>query len=683
MATQADFASEGDDGRVRDLALETALVYASRGWPVFPVHTPTGAECSCGKPNCEHAGKHPRTKHGFHDATTDQTTIQRWWTRWPDANIGIATGAASGLVVLDVDPRHGGDETLADLERKHGSLPNTVECLTGGGGRHIYFAHPGGQVKSRTIAPGVDVKADGGYIVAPPSVHASGRRYEWEVSSRPDDTLVAPPKWLLTMVRRRDRRPEPATPDAPEYIPKHQRDNTLTSLAGTMRRRGMSEETICAALLAENRARCRPPLPPKDVRKIARSVSRYAPAPSVRVEQTSDRNATRSSLPAKPDAISFPEKAFLGWAGDLARLYSRCTEAPMSFYFMAALTCLGNLICRKITLDSVIGPQPRLYTVILGESGDDRKSTSIRLIVEFFLEALGPEAFGVCHGVGSAEGLADELSRHAEVLLVLDEFKTFVNKAQIQSSVLLPCANSLFESNRYHSATRHHRIALEDVHLSLLAACTKDTYSTIFGRAFTDIGFINRLFLVLDSANRRFHLPPQIPEAEKTELHSRLQESIRWVDSLCGGTEPYPMRLTPEADAIFRQWYERLPQSVFAKRLDTYGHRLMPLLAVSMGAREVDEQVAEATVAMLDYEFAVRRIADPVDAESKIAELEERIRRALARGPVPEKGRDGLRKSLHYERYGYFIWNAAITNLVKAGDIWRDERGWLVLSEEV
>jgi hypothetical protein len=108
----------------------------------------------------------------------------------------------------------------------------------------------------------------------------------------------------------------------------------------------------------------------------------------------------------------------------------------------------------------------------------------------------------------------------------------------------------------------------------------------------------------------------------------------------------------------------------------------MPLLAVSMGASEIDEHVAEATVALLDYELAVRRIADPVDAENTIAELEERVRRALARGPMPEKGRGGLRKLLHSERYGHFIWNAAISNLVKASDIGRDGRGWLVLGEE-
>jgi hypothetical protein len=443
----------------------------------------------------------------------------------------------------------------------------------------------------------------------------------------------------------------------------------------------MSAEAILAALIADNRWRCVPPLSDSEVQQIARSVSRYPATGAPHPAPPPARRAPPQPQP-RAQALAFPEKALLGWPGEFAELYGRYTEAPRSFYFMAALTCLGALLSHRITLASVIRPQPRLYTVILGESGDDRKSTTIRLTVEFFLEALGTDAFGVSHGVGSAEGLAEELSGCRELLLVCDEFKTFVNKARIESSVLLPCVNTLFELNRYHSATKGHRIALEGVYLSLLAACTKDTYSTVFGRAFTDIGFINRLLVVLDSAERRFHLPPQIPTDERAALRSRLQDLIRSVDALCRAAQPYPMPLTPEADETFGRWYEALPRSIFSKRLDTYGHRLMPLLAASMGSPEVNRDVAEATVALLDYEFAVRRIADPVDAENKTAELEERVRRALARGPLPEKGRLGLRKTLHYERYGWFIWNAAISNLEKAGDVWRDDQGLLVLTGE-
>jgi hypothetical protein len=161
--------------------LAAALDYASRGWPVEPLHTPTeNGLCSCGKRNCSSPGKHPRTLHGLKDASTDPDVITKWWEAWPEANVGVVTGKISGLVVLDVDPRASGDKSLAELEREHGSLPTTLEARTGGGGRHIVFAYPAGGVRTRIgLMPGLDLKSDGGYFVAPPSLHASGGRYEW------------------------------------------------------------------------------------------------------------------------------------------------------------------------------------------------------------------------------------------------------------------------------------------------------------------------------------------------------------------------------------------------------------------------------------------------------------------------------------------------------------------------
>jgi len=126
-----------------DTLVEAALGYTKRGWRVFPVHTPTNGGCSCGDATCDNIGKHPRTAHGFKDATIDEGIIRQWWARCPDANIGVATGVDSNLVVVDVDPRHGGDDTLTDLIAQQGPLPDTVEQQTGGKGRQLFFAHPG------------------------------------------------------------------------------------------------------------------------------------------------------------------------------------------------------------------------------------------------------------------------------------------------------------------------------------------------------------------------------------------------------------------------------------------------------------------------------------------------------------------------------------------------------------
>src|SRR5262249_25320402 len=127
-----------------EILLGAALRYAGRGWPVFPVHIAVKGGCSCHNSACPHPGKHPRTAHGFHDATMNVDTVRAWWEfDFPRSNVGIRTGQESRLVVLDVDPRHGGDESLRQLEEQYGPLPETPTVLSGGGGRHLYFRHPG------------------------------------------------------------------------------------------------------------------------------------------------------------------------------------------------------------------------------------------------------------------------------------------------------------------------------------------------------------------------------------------------------------------------------------------------------------------------------------------------------------------------------------------------------------
>ena len=124
--------------------LQTALALAKRGWPVFPLHNPTRRGCcSCGKPTCGSPGKHPRTRNGFKAATTDPNRIRDWWKQWPHANIGLATGERSGLVVLDIDGTRG-LESLRHLEKEFGHLPKGPVVRTGKG-FHFYFQNGGAQ----------------------------------------------------------------------------------------------------------------------------------------------------------------------------------------------------------------------------------------------------------------------------------------------------------------------------------------------------------------------------------------------------------------------------------------------------------------------------------------------------------------------------------------------------------
>lgn len=184
--------------------LLSALGYAKRGWSVFP---------------CRMKAKEPATRHGFKDSTRDKAAIIRWWSSSPLANVAVATGGLSGIVVLDVDPRNGGDGNLAELEQRHGALPETVSACSGGGGRHFYFAMPVGVVlKSGKLADGLDFKAEGGYVIAPPSVHPSGQPYRWDRDPR-ETRLAACPDWLRAIPAEGQPAPDRArTRDAAQTV---------------------------------------------------------------------------------------------------------------------------------------------------------------------------------------------------------------------------------------------------------------------------------------------------------------------------------------------------------------------------------------------------------------------------------------------------------------------------------
>ena len=153
--------------RAPNPGLSAALAYCEHGWSVIPL---------------EPRGKRPLIKwERYQFERPTNADARQWWRKEPNANVGIVTGRINRLVVLDVDPAKGGDQALTDLEHEHGALPKTVSVRTGGGGQHFYFQHPGVPIPNCAgkLGPGLDVRGEGGYVVAPPSIHLSGKPYEW------------------------------------------------------------------------------------------------------------------------------------------------------------------------------------------------------------------------------------------------------------------------------------------------------------------------------------------------------------------------------------------------------------------------------------------------------------------------------------------------------------------------
>jgi hypothetical protein len=366
--------------------------------------------------------------------------------------------------------------------------------------------------------------------------------------------------------------------------------------------------------------------------------------------------------PANGAPLAFPGHIMTGAAGCFSEVLADCMEPPQHFFFMGYLTCLGAVLSNRITLKTELRPQPRLYLVILGESADDRKSTAISKTVDFFLNAATD--FRACFGVGSAEGLQRRFLKDSNILLVYDELKAFVGKAKVDGSVLLPCVCTLFESNRYESHTKDREIILSGAGLSILAASTIETYERCWDSAFQDIGMTNRLFIVPGQGKRQHAIPGKVPAHEWDTMKNDLGKVLR-----AASLTP-ELDITPGARALYEEWYLNLEQSIHTKRLDTYALRFLILLAANAGKSEVDEPVVQDAIDLMNWQLQARRMHDPIDADSAVAKIEEKIRRVLTTGPRSDRD---LKRAVHYNRIGTWVFSNAVRNLTKSNEIHFDK----------
>jgi hypothetical protein len=244
-------------------ALDLALKYSRLGWQTFQLKA---------------RDKVPAVKWAD-VATVEENQLLGWWEFNPAANLGIATGKRSGIVVLDIDKDKGGYDSLVELQDKYGRLPLTPVSKTGSGGEHIFFVYPEhADIRNSAgkLGAGLDVRGNGGYVVAPPSIHPNGTIYEWVVL--PSQTPLAEmPEWLIDLLHEKKAAQVATTADG--KIPDGSRNDTLVKMAGSMRRKGFDNDSIFLALRNHNTKHCNPPLPDGEVYEIAESIGRYAPEP--------------------------------------------------------------------------------------------------------------------------------------------------------------------------------------------------------------------------------------------------------------------------------------------------------------------------------------------------------------------------------------------------------------------
>ena len=244
---------------------DAALSYIDKGLAVFPIRPKS---------------KNPASSHGFLDAVTDPEQITAAWDAKPNLNIGIATGALSGgLFVIDLDTHDDADgsDTLNKWEAEHGELPSTATALTGGGGIHMFYRGDGSVHSSVSKTDGVDIRGEGGYVVAPPSVHPSGAIYEWERGHSPEDIPISTAdRNVLAFIASVQRDTgDGARFVLPDEVGKGERNNIIFKLACSMQSKGASDEEIMARCVGENVIRFKPPLSDDELRRSVESALQY------------------------------------------------------------------------------------------------------------------------------------------------------------------------------------------------------------------------------------------------------------------------------------------------------------------------------------------------------------------------------------------------------------------------
>jgi putative DNA primase/helicase len=295
--THDAFFNDASATKLSSCPLSYALRYAELGTPVFPVHSVTSTngqiKCTCRESkNCCCPGKHPRTRSGVADSTLDDRLIKNWWAKHPNANIGLRTGKVSGIFVLDVDLKNGGPVSLEYLEEFYknelgelfDSPAETLTSFTGGGGRHYIFKYPTNfsiPASCSTLAPGLDIRSDGNYIIAPPSLHKSGRNYSWHGVNTP---VIDAPKWLTYEILVSRRLQSISSPrsgakssyarDVDRIITKGSRNDFLFRKACGLINGNPSHE-VYRRISEANDELCSPSLRQKEVLRIAKSVERY------------------------------------------------------------------------------------------------------------------------------------------------------------------------------------------------------------------------------------------------------------------------------------------------------------------------------------------------------------------------------------------------------------------------
>jgi Bifunctional DNA primase/polymerase, N-terminal/Primase C terminal 1 (PriCT-1)/Protein of unknown function (DUF3987) len=558
--------------------IDYAIRYAKLNWPVLPVHYPIKKNgefiCSCKKNNCSSIGKHPITKHGVKDATTDIKQIKEWFDKYPKANIGIATGKVSGLVCVDIDITPGGFYSLELLEEQYKLSENTLIQQTGGNGKHLFFKYPDqiNRIKNKTdLYKGIDIRGDQGYAIAAPSLHKSGNYYVWEEDLFDDNPMIKDlPDFLLEKILE-------SNPNKPENrivnndkIQEGSRNQMLTSLAGTMRNKGMAEASIFAALKIENQSKCDPPLPNDEIQKIANSISKYNPS----LKALTNNKDSKTDL-NPPSLSEIDLNVFDGILKDLLDCIMPHTEAhPMAIIFNF-LGAFGNIIDRSVHFraesDDHYG---NIFFCLVGDTSKGRKGSSWGYVKRFFSKI--DEEWSnnrVVNGLSSGEGLIHEvrdLNENGEeieedkgvqdkrLLIVQSEFGAVLKQISRSNNILSMVIRDSWDTGKLRTLVKHSPSKATNAHISIIGHITKFELNKLISDNDTANGFANRFLWVFVERSKKLPFGGNLDWDVFSKLTNRVKKCIEIAKKRSLSNKP--IRLDNSAKKRWENVYDELSE---------------------------------------------------------------------------------------------------------------------------
>ena len=547
--------------------LEIAQAYCELGFKIFPVYAIEDGKCSCGKPDCNNVAKHPITTHGHKDATNDPIKLQSYFGgNYETANIAVATGTPSGIIVIDIDSTG----LSTKLEKKHTPFYKTWKAKTGNG-THLFYRLPENVIvknSTKKIDPVIDVRGEGGYIILPPSVHASGKRYEW-INDPTETELADIPAWLLPLLTQTDteaymnahtvteiddveraKRYLAKTPPAISGQGGH--DHTFSTVCRLLELFPALNDDEILNVLEEWNNRCDPPWNEKELRhKVTSSRQRVGVAEA---DDEDDYEIVYDIEDEDDEPEEWPtlhDDALHGLAGEVVRRIEPQTESDPVALLVTLLNAFSVIVGRSPHI--VIEQTPHhanTFFAIIGQSSRARKGTSLGHIVNVFSD--NDELSNIrIDGLSTGEGLIAHLQDHPQAWTVESEFSQPLKVMKRDGNTLSPILRNLWDRGTVSIRTRNNPLQATDCHVSIIGHITHEELYKSLDNVDVFNGFGNRFLWVLSRRSKSLPLGGDVIELDENVVCSTLRFTRRrktW--SLGCGNFPFGSAGNPFSDAL-------------------------------------------------------------------------------------------------------------------------------------